>query len=79
MKEESAAGRKAGVQGTAAPTDLPTCDSAQGDQAAARTFETVVFCGDAAQVRAGFALALDALEVRDDLLLMDWTRRGGEK
>ncbi|MCP3370374.1 hypothetical protein [Bradyrhizobium cajani] len=57
----------------AAPTDPPTSGGPQAKQPAVRPFDTIVFCGDAEQVRSGFALALGALEVRDDLLLIDWT------
>ncbi|MET3299008.1 hypothetical protein [Bradyrhizobium diazoefficiens] len=55
----------------ASPTDLPTSHEAQEERPSVSSFDTVVFCGDAEQVRVGFKLALGVLEARDDLLLME--------
>jgi hypothetical protein len=54
-----------------ASTELPRSDdgSALRSVAHSRECSTIVFCGDAEQVSAGFALALNAMEVHVDLLI----------
>jgi hypothetical protein len=44
-------------------------DEGQEEQAAVRSRHTIVFYGDARQVSAGFALALDAMEAHAELLM----------
>ncbi|WFU38406.1 hypothetical protein QA640_28775 [Bradyrhizobium sp. CB82] len=46
--------------------DLPVFDEAREVM---KPRDVIVFCGDAEQVRAGFALALHAMQARDDLLM----------
>jgi hypothetical protein len=57
-----------GSDGVTPATALHHCDGVSGGQAAALSRETIVFCGDAEQVSAGFALALSAMEAHPDLL-----------
>jgi hypothetical protein len=52
-------------------TELRRSDDASALQSVAHSREcsTIVFCGDAEQVSAGFALALSMMEVHADLLI----------
>jgi hypothetical protein len=54
-----------------ASTELRRSDDASALQSVAHSREcsTIVFCGDAEQVSAGFALALNVMEVHADLLI----------
>ena len=49
--------------------NLPVFDEAREEPAVVKPPDVIVFCGDAEQVGAGFAFALDAMQARDDLVM----------
>ncbi|GLR84249.1 hypothetical protein [Bradyrhizobium iriomotense] len=57
----------------------PISDEAQEERAVLKSRDVIVFCGDAEQVRAGFAFALDVIQARDDLLRTNGKGRGGTR
>jgi hypothetical protein len=63
--------RVIGPDGVPPPTDLRRSDTVSGERSIVRSREStaVVFCGDAEQVCAGFALALAVMEAHENLLV----------
>ena len=63
--------RVIGPDGVPPPTELRRFDAVSGERSIVRSREstTVVFCGDAEQVCAGFALALAVMEAHENLLV----------
>jgi hypothetical protein len=67
-RPRSAQGKRSAVHLDAQTTELRA--SGSRSIARARANSIIVFCGDAQQVRDGFALALDAMEANADSLMM---------
>ncbi|WP_456727458.1 hypothetical protein [Bradyrhizobium sp. USDA 3364] len=65
------------IDATAARADAPACPDGENVRATARAHRTIVICGDAAQVSAGFALALDAMDANAEVLMTSIKTRGG--
>jgi hypothetical protein len=64
--------RVMGPDGVPPPTELRRSDAASGERSivGSRESNTVVFCDDAEQVCAGFALALAVMEAHENLRVL---------
>ncbi|MGL3212836.1 hypothetical protein E3H11_36690 [Bradyrhizobium brasilense] len=65
------------IDDTVSREDTSSSRDEQNARTVARSHQTIVFCGDAEQVRTGFALALDAMDAHADVLTTRIKAKGG--